>query len=288
MELILHPLTKRQLAALGPGSGSILFVGPTGLGRTATAHGLAARLNCQGSGNDDCHSCHLIKAGNFPDLITIKSESASIGVEQVKALQEQLIVQPYYQSSQRVVIIEPAETLTLEAQNRLLKTLEEPPPRTLIILITTTAEALTATIRSRAQAVRFVAPSPRLIKQFLAQSGYNSAQIAQVERLRLNRPALIGRLLADLEALGAYTQLSQLADGLLGDGVYDRLRLVPQILTLNLGALELTTVLRARIAAVRPAAAQLIASLEALGRYHQRLGAGVTAKAALEGLALEL
>ncbi len=288
MEPLLHPVTARQLAGLRPGAASAIFVGPVGLGRTTAAIALAQRLNCPAGGGDDCQSCRSLAGGNHPDLIMIQATTPSLGVEVVKGLQEQLMVQPYYEASQRVVVIEPAERLTLEAQNRLLKTLEEPPPRTLIILITTTAEALTTTIRSRCEQVRFVVPTAPEIKDWLAESGASADRVAEIERLRLNRPARIARLLSDPEALEGHRQLSQLAAQVLAGSLYDRLLLVPSLLAQGLGATELTSALRRQITAAAPAAVELLRSLEALGRYHRRLASNVGAKLALEGLVLEL
>lgn len=280
-------MTARQLGGLDVGAGSVMFVGPTGLGRTAAALALTQRLNCPAGGSDDCAVCRQIASSNFPDLITLFGQSASIGIDEIEKLQTQLIVSPYYRSSQRVVIVEPAETLTLEAQNRFLKTLEEPPPRTLIILITTSAETLLATVRSRCTEIRFLPPSPAEVATALVAAGYASAAVSEIAALGASGPAEGLRLLGDGELLATRRRLAELTAEALAAPPYHRLLLVPQLLALGLKPSELARSFRRQLAGV-VSGSGLAAALVSLERFGRRTSAKVAPKVALEGLMLEL
>lgn len=103
------------------------------------------------SGGDSCElcsSCKKINHGNHEDLIYLRAEGSSIKDEVVFQLQGRLGKKPYM-GIRNVAIIENADTMTLRAQNRLLKTLEEPWPGTIIILLSENMENLTQTILSR-------------------------------------------------------------------------------------------------------------------------------------------
>ena len=73
-----------------------------------------------------CHSCRLFKGGTNPDFYRIKTEKNTISVEEIRSMQKDVYVKPLY-SPKKVYLIEEAEKMTVQAQNSLLKTLEEPP-----------------------------------------------------------------------------------------------------------------------------------------------------------------
>jgi DNA polymerase III subunit delta' len=156
MELQLHPSTLAQLRAIGTNpKGSYLFIGPDSTERLAAARWLARQLNCQGDQTGPCAQCRQIEAGNFPDWIVVRPEGkASIGIAQIQQLITALALQ-VYGSGTRVVAIDQAASMTIEAQNSLLKTLEEPPQGTIIILITARADDLLPTVQSRAELLQF-------------------------------------------------------------------------------------------------------------------------------------
>lgn len=100
--------------------------------------------------------CALEKGGEVSreDLIILEpTEKASLGIGEVRQLEHQLNLKPY-RSSHKVGLVRKAETLTVEAQNALLKTLEEPPERTQLILTASTPEELLPTIVSRCQVIQ--------------------------------------------------------------------------------------------------------------------------------------
>ncbi len=135
---------------------SYLFCGKKGVGKKITAQNFAKALNCHGRGEkpcDGCANCNLINSGNFPDLIMVSpNEKGSIKIEIVREIKERLRLRT---TGRRVVIVEDADTMTHEAQNAFLKTLEEPPLDTTIILTTSRLHRLFPTIVSRCKIVRF-------------------------------------------------------------------------------------------------------------------------------------
>lgn len=167
MQTLYHPLTKRQLAVVGPESGSFMFVGPAGSGRKLAAQSIARRLNCPGDGEDNCLVCTTIMAGSFADFLLIDGQTV-IGIEQIAELQQRLAQRPFSSSTVRLCVIEADAGMTLPAQNRLLKTLEEPPAQTLIILLADHASSLLPTIQSRCRIVHFLPPKPSALTSYLA------------------------------------------------------------------------------------------------------------------------
>ena len=109
-----------------------------------------------------CPSCHRIASAQHPDLLLLQpiEDSRQIRIEQVRELSVELSLTAH-QGGYKVAIITPADTLNRFAANALLKTLEEPPPRTLLMLVVTQPSRLPATILSRCQRVRLKAPGRR-------------------------------------------------------------------------------------------------------------------------------
>jgi DNA polymerase III delta' subunit len=137
-----------------------LFSGPVGAPLLDTAIALAAALNCQvarGEGCGECDSCAKIIGGIHPDVVTLVREGAA-NIVPIESVRNQVIARiglPPHEADVRVFIVEEATAMAPPAANALLKTLEEPPPRTLFVLLTTAPEQLLPTIRSRCQRIRF-------------------------------------------------------------------------------------------------------------------------------------
>jgi DNA polymerase-3 subunit delta' len=155
-----HEMVKNYLKkALGKGvfSHAYFFEGQLGVGKLEMAKEFAKAVNCQeGSGEacDECLSCRKANLGNHPDIIMVGPDGRSIKNEQVKAIQTEMHLKPY-ESRRKVFIIDSADTMTPQAQNSLLKVLEEPPSSCLIILVSANAAGLLPTVKSRCQRLHF-------------------------------------------------------------------------------------------------------------------------------------
>ncbi|HIC08508.1 MAG TPA: DNA polymerase III subunit gamma/tau, partial [Aquificales bacterium] len=134
-----------------------IFAGPRGVGKTTIARILAKALNCENPQNGEpcgeCENCKAIAKGNFPDLIEIDAAS-NRGIDDIRQLKESVAYAPI-KGKYKVYIIDEAHMLTKEAFNALLKTLEEPPPRTVFVLCTTELDKIIPTIQSRCQRIIF-------------------------------------------------------------------------------------------------------------------------------------
>lgn len=140
---------------------ALLLAGPDGTGLGEFAAALAQTLLCEaptpsGPCGGECRACVLFKAGNHPDIRTLTPDKAGapIKVEAVRALIGYFHLSAQY-GRRQIAIIEPAEGMNRHAADGLLKTLEEPPPLSLLILVSCQPARLPVTIRSRCQRVAF-------------------------------------------------------------------------------------------------------------------------------------
>lgn len=175
-------ILKRQ-AKLGKFGHSYLLYGPSGTGKTTCARILAASMNCangvrrKGEPCGKCQSCGAIQNGSFWDVIEIDAARFR-GIEEAKSLAYKAHLTPL-NGGKKVYIIDEAHVLTTDAQNVLLKLLEEPPPNVCLILCTTKPDGLLDTVRSRCQLYPFVELSPEDIKVKLER-------ICKYERMKLD------------------------------------------------------------------------------------------------------
>jgi DNA polymerase-3 subunit delta' len=153
-----------------------LFTGIQGIGKKTTAVAFALLLNCMdpvaGEACTACESCRKILDGNHPDLFMIEpdQEKKVIRIDQVREIERHLAFLPAF-GRYRIIIIDPAENMTDEAANAFLKTLEEPPPRTIFILNVRETGELLPTIVSRCQKVPFRPLPTEVIVDWLANEG---------------------------------------------------------------------------------------------------------------------
>lgn len=126
------------------------FSGPEGIGKKTLARAFIKDLLCLNSGSDNCRciSCMTFNEGTNPDFYEVKTDKKSIGVDLIRDLQDDAAHRPTY-CTRKVYLIADAELMTIQAQNCLLKTLEEPPEYVVIILLTTNFDALLPTVQSR-------------------------------------------------------------------------------------------------------------------------------------------
>ena len=138
-------------------SHSYMFVGIEGIGKQMTAKAFAQMILCineEERGCQKCKSCIEFQSHNHPDFLYIEPDGNSIKIEQIRYLQRKIQEKPII-SDRKVYIINDADKMTKEAQNCLLKTLEEPPEYALIILILSNENKLLNTIKSRCTKISF-------------------------------------------------------------------------------------------------------------------------------------
>ena len=180
---------RRQIGLLGRAivngalPPSLIFSGPDGIGKRMVALAAAQALNClspvdqpETGGRDACGvcvSCSKIARHMHPDVMRVEpGETGSIKIDAIRQVVGQIGYRPF-EGRFRVVAIDQAEALVDDAQNSLLKTLEEPPPRNVVVLVTSQPDTLLDTIRSRCCQVRF-APlrAQDVARELVARHGY--------------------------------------------------------------------------------------------------------------------
>ena len=142
----------KRAAAGGRVSHAYLFLGGSGAGKRLIANTFAKALQCEGSQEPPCgkcKSCMAFDSGNHPDVIYVRGEKKALSVDEIREqILETVDLKPYHYEK-KIYIIEKADTMTVQAQNALLKTLEEPPAYAVFLLLAERAEAFLQTILSR-------------------------------------------------------------------------------------------------------------------------------------------
>lgn len=167
-------------------SHAYILEGADGSGKHTLALRIAAALSCEERDDPNkslpcltCPSCRKILGGNSPDVITVSREDkASLGVEAIREIRRDVYVAPN-DISTKIYIIEDAHLLTVQAQNALLLTLEEPPAYVLFLLLCRSATPLLETIRSRAPTLRTEPLSPDRIEEHLCRVSTEAALLKQ-------------------------------------------------------------------------------------------------------------
>lgn len=152
---------------------ALLLQGQEGLGKRVFALRLARALLCHHATEQGacgrCHGCHLVDAGNHPDLlrVSLDDERTAITVDQIRGLADFLSLKPH-SAPHKVVLLTPADLMNLNAANALLKLLEEPPLGSAFVLVSSRPMRLPATIRSRCMPVVFRPPPATVAQQWLS------------------------------------------------------------------------------------------------------------------------
>lgn len=150
---------------------SYLFVGNEGIGKKRMATEFAKMLLCreQEKPCGHCKSCIAFDGDNHPDFHIVEA-SGTIKIEQIRMLQEKTLEKPII-SNRKVYLIDDSEKMTTEAQNCLLKTLEEPPEYITIILLTSNESKILKTILSRCTKIYFEPISDEILMSYLQKQG---------------------------------------------------------------------------------------------------------------------
>ena len=154
-------------------SHAYILNGQRGSGKKMLAKLFAMTLQCESGEAEpcgECRSCIQANNGNQPDIITVKHEKpASISVDDVRTqINGDIMIKPY-SSPYKVYIVPEADLMTVQAQNAILKTIEEPPEYAVIFLLTENADSLLPTIRSRCVMLKLRNIKDKLVKKYLME-----------------------------------------------------------------------------------------------------------------------
>lgn len=158
----------KQAVDLNKTSHSYLFLGISGIGKKMIAKEFAKMILCE-SGEKycgHCKSCIEFDSNNNPDFQLIQPDGASLRIDQIRQMQKKILEAPII-SKNKVYIIDDADLMTTEAQNCLLKTLEEPPEFVTIILIGSKENSFLSTIKSRCTIIKFQEIENEQIQNYL-------------------------------------------------------------------------------------------------------------------------
>jgi len=196
-------------------SHAYLFHGPKDTGKFTVASILAKILLCPNNLCHQCENCQLVKAGSHPDLILIPDNGDSIKIDDVRALIRKTNLTS--QGGKRIVLIEGLERMPIEAQNSFLKTLEEPPGKTIFIMTVTQTKKILPTILSRVRQQGFSLVDDETMRKELAFRFKDHSDFEEVLQMAQGRPGLAISLLSEPSALSAYKGVYNQIDQMLKD-----------------------------------------------------------------------
>lgn len=165
---------------------SYIFEGDAGLGKVETAAYFAASLLCENKSEcpcGECDSCRQISNNNNPDLKSyslkqlVERDKKSIGVGEIRSVIEDVYTKPF-KSEYKVYIIEDGDALTNEAQNAMLKVLEEPPEYAVFIMCVTAPGKILPTVQSRCRVIKFYPASEAEAASYVRKNYPNEAELA--------------------------------------------------------------------------------------------------------------
>lgn len=154
---------------------SYLFLGTSGIGKKIIAKEFAKKILCtENKDNCTCKSCTCFESGNHTDFTVINEVGENIKIDEIRKITEKVIEKPII-SSKKVYIINDCEKMTREAQNCLLKTLEEPPEFVVIVIISSNENIILNTIKSRCMTIKFHnIEDKELLEYAKSQLGYEN------------------------------------------------------------------------------------------------------------------
>jgi DNA polymerase III subunit delta' len=147
---------------------ALLLSGPDGVGKRTLALAVGRALVCERRGGCEptCAPCRRAAQGAHPDVILVRPETQAIKIAQIRGVVREIMGRPF-EARARAVVIDDAHSMTEEAANALLKSLEEPPATSHVLLVTSAPQALLPTIRSRCQTLRMGPLPPALLERHL-------------------------------------------------------------------------------------------------------------------------
>lgn len=280
----IRALTGAALAA-GRLPPSLLLSGPAGVGKRTFAVELSRALLCAAPSGigpcGRCAACSRSGRGLHPDLMVVAPDGASVKIEQVRDLVREVMGRPF-EAARRAFVVDEAHLMTEQAQNALLKSLEEPPPTSFLFLVTSQPQALLTTIRSRCQALRFGTLSRAALAAHLQEAvGLGPGEAAL--RAALGGGSVGAALTLDIDTYRAFREewVAYLAAAR-PPGVLDRMAVADRLADSDDPVLALTTLraLLRDVAALRAGgAAERLLNPDLSGRLAALAGSSAGARA---------
>lgn len=195
-----------------------LITGPPGSGRSSAARAFAAALLCPQGGCGTCHECKTALSGNHADVSVVATEKVTISIDEVRELVG-LAQRAPSGGRWRILVVEDADRMTERTSNVLLKSIEEPPPRTVWLLCAPSAQDVAVTIRSRCRIVSLRVPPAEVVAKLLVDKDGVDPQLALESALAAQSHIGIARRLArDPQARARRDQVLALATDVRGVG----------------------------------------------------------------------
>ncbi len=222
---------------------SLVFDGPSRIGKRLAAVWYGAFLNCLSGPEESpcggCASCRKMLNGSHPDLhlTRVPEKKTVVGVSEVREAIHEIHHAPF-EGNFRVWVIEEGERLTDEAQNALLKTLEEPPERAVILLVTCLAGALLPTVSSRCRLVRFQALTAREVEEALLRRETEPALAASLTRLCEGALGSALSLAQNSQSLQERSKVVELFSELPGSGLWQAVETAQKLESTKFGGTE--------------------------------------------------
>lgn len=154
-----------------------LLVGPPGSGRSVAARALAAALQCEAGGCGECKECRLVKEDKHPDVNVLATDKSTITINEVRNLVFDAQMSPS-NGKWRVMIVEDMDRMLEQSTNVLLKSVEEPPARTIWILCAPALTDVLPTIRSRCRLISLRMPRPQAVAEMISETIHVDQQLA--------------------------------------------------------------------------------------------------------------
>ena len=177
-----HVAYFRRSIASGRTVHAYLIYGPEGSGKHTLTDTVCAALHCRGDEKPCgvCSACKKLRSGNHPDHMVIQNEKdrKTIGVDAIRELVATVAMRPN-EGGVRTIVFDKAEIMTPEAQNVLLKTLEEPPEHTKLFLLVQNKDSLLPTVRSRCMEIQMPRLSREQLCGLVMKNGFSREKAAQ-------------------------------------------------------------------------------------------------------------
>lgn len=151
---------------------AIMLEGAEGIGKNTLGKTLAQAIFCDSENGDACgvcRNCIKMTHDNHPDFLLVEPDGTQIKNAQIEAFQEFVNIKPY-DASYKVIVIKDADKMNASSQNRILKTLEEPPAHVIIIMLTTNSESLLPTVLSRVLIIKLSGIHQSLVIDYLNEN----------------------------------------------------------------------------------------------------------------------